>query len=702
MTHQDSQLLDALEKFFNDYHREDLLETANDPGDNPSIDVRAKDVYRYDPDLLDDWTVAPEQITNHAEEAVSRIDLPVDHGVPTSTSVRLIDPDDYLDTIGVPDVQRANVGELEAVKGQINQITPERPLVREAAFVCQICGTVNWEEQSFHDTIEPAECNGCERQGPFKPDWDKSEDVPYLRLQLKQPPEDAGQGTGQDATVHILGDLCDYGGENGIHDHAGERVTVYGRVDADESSFGEWDAPTYEKDLHANSIELEEDVDVDYTDDLDRIREMADGVEWDVPDYVEVEPSHPAWALAHSLAPGLKLDLRLAQVGLGTMVYLAGSYRMDGGESADYRGEIHMGSYGDPGTGKSTYATAADAMSPMSMRATGPDLSKVGLTAAAVRDDFGGDQWTLSPGVLPKSHGGHAIVEEIDKMDSGDTDALHDALEYPQRIDVSKAGMNATLKTEAALYTTGNPEEGSFHRGATIGEQIGINDALITRFDLIFCLWDRVDERGDADIADHILQSMSEASKEERAESGFRDEFEAELSDTPVDVELIPKWIAACRDRCKPELPAKGEVVDILRDWYVDTRQENGEGGQVPITARSLEAGVRLSIAFARLRLSDVVEPCDARLAIHLSKRVMGDIFLDPETGDFDATRQYKPDQKSRKERIKRYIRKNPECSAEEIAEDTGIDIDWVERDVDKLLQKGMVIERNTDAFEVV
>jgi len=699
MSNVNYDLVDEFAEFFAQYHRNDLLETINNPSDNQSLYVSSKDLYRYNPGLLDDWEENPRKIINHAEMAVQDVDLP--HELPHIPSIRLNDQDGYLDTISVPTVQREDVGKLAAIKGQINQVTPELPLVKEAAFVCQLCGTITRVSQSFYEEQMPHECQGCERQAPFNLVPEESKDVPYIQLQLKQPPEETGQGTGQDVTVHIEGDLCDYGGENGIYDRMGERVTIYGKVDADSSSFGENNGPTYEKAVHANSIELEEDIEVEYGDDLDRIRELSSGVDWDVPDYVEVEPDHPAWALAHSLAPGLKLDLRLAQVGLGTMAYLAGSYRMDAEGTADYRGDIHVGTYGDPGTGKSTFATAADAMAPMSMRATGPDLSKVGLTAAAVRDDFGGDQWTLSPGILPKANGGHAIVEEIDKMDSGDTDALHDALEYPQRIDVSKAGMNATLNTEAGLFTTGNPSNGSFDRSATIGEQININDALITRFDLIFCLWDRVDEDNDAEIADHILESMSEASKEERAKDGFRDEFEPQLSSTPVDVELIPKWVAACRELSKPELPSSGPAVDLLRDWYVDTRQDNGEDGRVPITARSLEAGVRLSIAFARLRLGDRVRPCDARLAIHLSKRVMGDIFLDPATGEFDASRQYIPDQKTRKKRIKSYVRDNPRCSEEDIAEALALDIDSVEHDVSKYKQQGIIYEPSTGELEV-
>ena len=56
----------------------------------------------------------------------------------------------------------------------------------------------------------------------------------------------------------------------------------------------------------------------------------------------------------------------------------------------------------------------------------------------------------------------------------------------------------------------------------------------------------------------------------------------------------------------------------------------------IPISARQLEALVRLSEASARIRLSDLVEKKDAERAIRLLKESLEGVVTDPETGKID------------------------------------------------------------------
>ena len=66
-----------------------------------------------------------------------------------------------------------------------------------------------------------------------------------------------------------------------------------------------------------------------------------------------------------------------------------------------------------------------------------------------------------------------------------------------------------------------------------------------------------------------------------------------------------------------------------------------GESGikSVPITARQLEALIRLTEASARSRLSKVATADDARKAIDLLHYTLGQIGLDPDTGKLDIDR---------------------------------------------------------------
>ncbi|MDY6779529.1 MAG: LAGLIDADG family homing endonuclease, partial [Halobacteria archaeon] len=120
-------------------------------------------------------------------------------------------------------------------------------------------------------------------------------------------------------------------------------------------------------------------------------------------------------------------------------------------------------------------------------------------TAAAVQDDFGDGKWTLEAGALVLADKGIACVDEVDKMRSEDRSALHEALEQ-QQVSVAKADSATTIHWS-------NPEYGRFDQYEGIAEQIDLEPALISRFDLIFTVTDDPDEEEDSRLAQHILQT---------------------------------------------------------------------------------------------------------------------------------------------------------------------------------------------------
>ena len=64
------------------------------------------------------------------------------------------------------------------------------------------------------------------------------------------------------------------------------------------------------------------------------------------------------------------------------------------------RGDIHMLMMGDPGLAKSQLLRSAARIAPRGVMATGKSTSAAGLTAAAVRDEFGEGRWSLEAGTL--------------------------------------------------------------------------------------------------------------------------------------------------------------------------------------------------------------------------------------------------------------------------------------------------------------
>jgi replicative DNA helicase Mcm len=333
-------------------------------------------------------------------------------------------------------------------------------------------------------------------------------------------------------------------------------------------------------------------------------------------------------------------------------------------------------------------------------------------TAAAVRDDFGdGQQWTLEAGALVLADKGIAAVDELDKMRSEDRSAMHEALEQ-QQISVSKAGINATLKSRCSLLGAANPKYGRFDQYEPIGEQIDLEPALISRFDLIFTVTDSPDPDHDAKLADHILTTNYagelNTQRTEMATSNFTqdevDEVTQEVAPV-IDAELLRKYIAYAKRNCYPTMTDEAKAA--IREYYVDLRSKGAdEDAPVPVTARKLEALVRLSEASARVRLSDTVEEEDATRVIEIVRSCLQDIGVDPETGQFDADVVETGTSKSQRDRIKN-IKELIQTIAEEYddepgapvdailerADEVGMDAGKAEQELEKLRTRGEIYE---------
>src|SRR2546428_14159295 len=102
-------------------------------------------------------------------------------------------------------------------------------------------------------------------------------------------------------------------------------------------------------------------------------------------------------------------------------------------------------------------------LSPRGIYATGKAASAAGLTAAAVRDEFGEGRWTLEAGALVLADLGLAAIDEIEKMNPQDRSAIHEAMEH-QRISVAKAGITPVLQSQYSVLAAANPQFG------TVGE----------------------------------------------------------------------------------------------------------------------------------------------------------------------------------------------------------------------------------------
>jgi len=281
-------------------------------------------------------------------------------------------------------------------------------------------------------------------------------------------------------------------------------------------------------------------------------------------------------------------------------------------------------------------------------------------------------------------------------------------------ISVSKAGINATLKSRCSLLGAANPTYGRFDEYEPIGEQIDLAPPLISRFDLIFTVTDQPDEEKDAELAEHILQTNYAGElnthREETSTSNYtREEVERVTEDVAptIEPELLRKYVAYAKRNCYPTMTE--EAKDEIQEYYVKLRSRGeAEDAPVPVTARKLEALVRLAEASARVRLSDTVEAEDAQRAIDIAQYCLEDIGLDPETGELDADMIETGTSKSQRDRIKsikalietieeEYDEGAPVDVVVERAEEQGMEVSTAEHEIDKLKQKGEVYEPKTE-----
>lgn len=306
------------------------------------------------------------------------------------------------------------------------------------------------------------------------------------------------------------------------------------------------------------------------------------------------------------------------------------------------RGDIHILLMGDPGVAKSQMLNYMSTISPRGRFTSGQSASAAGLTAAAVQDATADGRWTLEAGALVLADLGLAAIDEFDKMNAADRSSMHEAMEQ-QRISISKAGINASLRTRCAVLAAANPKEGRFQPVSDVPftSQINLAPPLLSRFDVIWLMTDDADEEHDAKIASHIVQTRLKGSSELLVNEGSMPDptknQQAKTAGTRTDgmytqlpKDLLRKYVAYAKRTVRPKL--NDQAQQAIVDFYVKTRKAGGEANDsVAITARALEALSRLTEASARIRLSDEATLTDAERAIRLTKtwrfELMGENF---------------------------------------------------------------------------
>ncbi len=499
-------------------------------------------------------------------------------------------------------IRETDLNRFVAIAGIVRRVTEVRPQIRDAVFECVACRTKFHEPQDEASLVfrEPLECpeaqGGCGKtQGRtrFRLLAELSEYVDAQRIEVQEHPESLKHGAHpQGLSVLLTEDLA---GKL----LPGNRIVLNGVLKsfqrASASRGGVVRNTTFDLMALANSFES---TSPEYSE-LEISPEEIRVIQRYKDDPTVVDK------IVLSLAPTIK---GMEQEKEAIALQLFGGVPKRHADGVRVRGDIHVLIVGDPGTAKSQLLRYVAEVAPRGIATSGKGATAAGLTAAAVKDDFAGGRWVLEAGMLVLADGGMAIVDELDKMSPEDRVAMHEALEQ-QTVSIAKAGITSTLNARCPVLAAANPKLGRFSGERPIADQIDLPPTLLSRFDVIFSIRDVPDQARDRRLASRILASHRDVER-----PGGRAE-EAAL--TPFPPDLLKKYIAYARREVRPALT--DEALGILEDYYVRVRRQGEEpNAPVPITARQLEALVRLSEAAARARLSPTVGPDDARRATQI------------------------------------------------------------------------------------
>ncbi|KAL4910331.1 hypothetical protein BDW74DRAFT_173787 [Aspergillus multicolor] len=559
-------------------------------------------------------------------------------------------------TINMRDLDPADIDKLVSIKGLVIRATPIIPDMKEAFFRCQLCNHSVQVDIDRGRITEPTICprQACQERNSMQIVHNRCVFADKQVIKLQETPDSIPDGqTPHSVSLCVYDELVDVC-------KAGDRVEVTGifrsnpvrvnpRQRTQKTLF-----KTYIDVLHVQKIDrkklgvdvstVEQELSEQAAGDAEQVRKISAEEEEKIirtstrPDLYEL--------LARSLAPSI-YEMDDVKKGILLQMFGGTNKSFQKGGNPRYRGDINVLLCGDPSTSKSQLLRYVHKIAPRGVYTSGKGSSAVGLTAYVTRDPET-RQMVLESGALVLSDGGVCCIDEFDKMNESTRSVLHEVMEQ-QTVSIAKAGIITTLNARTSILASANPIGSRYNPNLPVPQNIDLPPTLLSRFDLVYLVLDRVDEMEDRRLAKHIVNMYLE----DRPENASEREV--------LPIEFLTAYITYAKTKVHPVLtPAAGKA---LSDAYVNMRKLGDDirssDRRITATTRQLESMIRLAEAHARMRLSEEVTADDVEEAVRLIRSAIKQAATDSRTGLIDMsllTEGTSASERRNKEHLKRAI----------------------------------------------
>lgn len=471
------------------------------------------------------------------------------------------------DKVTINSLRAKHLSKRVKFNGIITKVTKVIGEIYSTKWECIGCGTVS----KIKGYKKPLKCS-C-YQDNFKLLSKEICDVQELEIEELQEEVEGKQPS--KVRVRLYGKLTDdtFGGII----QPGNKVEIIGIVDKLEIITQDKEKKRYEYLVICEDITSLDDKfdDKISEEDMIKIREIAS--------------NNPLEKLSNSLSQDI---IGLEEVKKALILQMASGVKKMRKAGLESRNRIHIFLCGEVSSGKTFLGRCVHLRMPKSYYMTGESAGRTGLSYSIEKDQFL-NTYSLKAGALCMANDSILILDELDKFNPEDRKSLHTPMETG-KIPVNRI-IKTTLRAECSLLAIANPKDGIFNN-KPIAEQLDLPQALLSRFDLIFVIKDKINEKIDKKIIMNLYE-LGESEEE------------------VIPIDLFRKYITYAKS-LKP-IPDKS-IAEEHANFYHKVRKmsltSDGERG-IPIGGRNGEGILRLAEASAKIRLSNKVELVDLKIA---------------------------------------------------------------------------------------